>query len=101
MLDHLLSNRKHAGRTNLVRATVVAVCVVGVVASITLHFQPGVTDHRQALDSSVATDQRALELTPGSQPFLHAPAGDPSVPETSSVFTSNTPVTDEIPIAQF
>jgi hypothetical protein len=100
MLDHL-SNRKRAGHRNLVHATVVAVCVLGLVASITLHFQPGAIVHRASLDAAVSDNLRAGELAPAPTQFLRTPAGDPSVPESSSVFTGSTPVTDEIPIAQF
>ncbi|MEP6940312.1 MAG: hypothetical protein ABI846_11155 [Rudaea sp.] len=75
--------------------------MLGVIASITLNFQPGVNDHRQLSDAGVAADRQAVQSAFGTGDFLHTPAGDPSVPATSRVFTKDTPVSDEIPIAQF
>lgn len=101
MLEHSRSNRNETGRASLVRAGVVAICLLGVVASITVHFQPGVNDHRQLSDAGVVADRQAAQSASGTDAFLRAPAGDPSVPATSRVFTQDTPVSDEIPIAQF
>ena len=102
MLDHLLSNRTSAGHSGVVRTTLAAVCVAGIVAGLVVHYQPGVDDPRDPfLLSSMSVNQTGSQAAPGSSEYLRAPASDPSVPPSAGVFAKDAPGGEEIPIAQF
>jgi hypothetical protein len=101
MPDHSLSNRKDFAHANAVRAAVVAACVLGLAASITLHFEMGVPNDARLLDVGARTDRQGPDRTSGSSDFLRSPGGDPSVPQAASIFSSDAPGSAEIPIAQF
>jgi hypothetical protein len=100
MPDHSLSNRKDCAHANAVRAAVVAACVLGLAASITLHFEMGIPNDARLLDADARTDRQAGR-TFGSSDFLRSPVGVPSVPQAASIFSTDAPGSDEIPIAQF
>jgi hypothetical protein len=90
MLTRAQMDRRGDKRVSTVLATVAVVCVLGLAASLMLHY------------GSSATEEPAMSnVAPDSRDFLLAPTRDPSVPRADSVFSASSPPDDTPPAPTF
>jgi hypothetical protein len=99
MLNRQQLDGDGAGLASMIRLTVAAVCVLGLVMSIMLHVQPVASEG--SLGSVAEETSAAASTAPDSAAYLHAPIDDPSVPPADKAFQSSSPMVDEPPIATF